>query len=198
MDADSFIENFNIRSIPVIVLFSNSMSSILVAVRGPSQNHIILLWFTYYLARAIYSLEPGLGKVVVFLSEHSHKILTIQQGEPCYLGILCSPCSDPERCQAGRTMLMLAKDFQRNLLPEASLVVSSKFYESELCLYMCYLSIHYPETDNCRLISLIISTGMHKILLNRTNWGRSTHELPANWDKWHGMTHFCVKCVEDR
>ncbi len=36
---------------------------------------------------------------------HSHKILTIQQGKPCYLGILCNPCSDPEKYQAGRASL---------------------------------------------------------------------------------------------
>ena len=33
---------------------------------------------------------------------HSHKILTKQQGKPCDLGIWCNPCSDQERCQAGR------------------------------------------------------------------------------------------------
>ena len=39
------------------------------------------------------------------LKEHSHKILTKQQGQPCYLGIWCNPCSDQERCQAGRASL---------------------------------------------------------------------------------------------
>ena len=32
---------------------------------------------------------------------HSHKIVSLQQGKPCCLGILCNPCSDQERCQAG-------------------------------------------------------------------------------------------------
>ncbi len=54
---------------------------------------------------------------------HSHKTLTIQQGKPCYLGILCNPCSDSEKCQAGiylgqiprcLTLLILAEDFQQN------------------------------------------------------------------------------------
>ena len=42
----------------------------------------------------------------IFLStalwEHSHKILTIQQGKPCHIGFWCNPCSDPEKYQAGR------------------------------------------------------------------------------------------------
>ena len=38
-------------------------------------------------------------------STHSHKDPTIQQGKPCYLGILCNPCSDQERCEAGRASL---------------------------------------------------------------------------------------------
>ncbi len=36
---------------------------------------------------------------------HSHKILTKQQSKPCYLGIWCNPCSNQERCQAGRASL---------------------------------------------------------------------------------------------
>ncbi len=29
----------------------------------------------------------------------------IQQGKHFYLGTLCDPCSDPEKCQAGRASL---------------------------------------------------------------------------------------------
>ncbi len=45
--------------------------------------------------------------------QHSHKILMMQQGKLCYLGIWCHSCLDQERCQAGRASLL------------------SKFYESE-------------------------------------------------------------------
>ncbi len=38
-------------------------------------------------------------------SMHSHKILTKQQGKPCYVATWCKPCSDQERCQAGRASL---------------------------------------------------------------------------------------------
>ena len=94
-----------------------------------------------------------------YSSIHSHKILTIQQGKPCYLGILCNPCSDPERCQAGRASLSCSctesnlgemikivcvhcacsKYSMQYVYPlvytsakfsEASLIVSSKFSES--------------------------------------------------------------------
>ncbi len=33
---------------------------------------------------------------------HSHKILTIEQGEPCYLSIWSNPCRLHKECQAGR------------------------------------------------------------------------------------------------
>ncbi len=36
---------------------------------------------------------------------HFHNILTIKQGKPCYIGILYNPWSDPEKCQAGRTVV---------------------------------------------------------------------------------------------
>ena len=61
-------------------------------------------------------------------SIHSHKILTIQQGKPCYLGILCSPCSDPERIQAGTASLSYSDT--KSDLGEMMLVhTSAKFPE---------------------------------------------------------------------
>ncbi len=52
---------------------------------------------------------------------HSHKILSIQHGKPCYLSILSNPWSDQEESQA-------CSESQNPV--DASLVVSSEFYES--------------------------------------------------------------------
>ncbi len=48
-------------------------------------------------------VPKDLGHFCEFHLMHSHKILTKQQGKPCYLGIWCNPCSD--QCQAGRASL---------------------------------------------------------------------------------------------
>ena len=37
-----------------------------------------------------------------YITIHSHKILTIQQGKPCYVSILSNPSKDQETSQAGR------------------------------------------------------------------------------------------------
>ncbi len=44
------------------------------------------------------------------------------------------------------------------LCPKFVRSLSLSHYSDYHCLYMCYLSIHYPEPDNCRLISLFTLT----------------------------------------
>ncbi len=58
-------------------------------------------------------------------SAHSHKILSIQQGQPRYLSILSNPCSDQEESQAGRENMHLK-------FPELNPVDACRGFPTEL------------------------------------------------------------------
>ncbi len=81
-------------NVPVMV--SSTVSSV-EASCVDRQLTVRSMWFIWKFA--VHHGQTGSISNAVSVSQHSHKILTIQQGKPCCLGILDNPCSDPEKCQ---------------------------------------------------------------------------------------------------